>query len=130
VKIEACEGYLFRQIALVRPVVVATLGNFATKVLSGRAYGITSVHGQPHRQTVGDLSVTLYALYHPAAALYTPAMLRTLEEDFARLPAIIAASKSAVALTPADNPGERRAFAVPPPAAAVGLAPAEQLELF
>nr|MDQ3823925.1 uracil-DNA glycosylase [Actinomycetota bacterium] len=35
-EIAACEGYLFRQIELIQPTVVATLGNFATKLLSGR----------------------------------------------------------------------------------------------
>ena len=41
---------------------------------------------------MGGLSVTLYPLYHPAAALYTPAMLRTLEEDFARIPVLLAST--------------------------------------
>src|ERR671918_367945 len=45
-EISACEGHLFRQIELIRPVVVATLGNFATKLLSGRPDGITRVHGR------------------------------------------------------------------------------------
>jgi DNA polymerase len=47
------------------------------------------VHGRPQEATVGGRTLTLYPLYHPAAALYTPAMLRTLEEDFARIPALI-----------------------------------------
>ena len=45
--------------------------------------------GGPQEATVGGRTVTLYPLYHPAAALYTPAMLRTLEEDFAGIPALI-----------------------------------------
>jgi uracil-DNA glycosylase len=123
-EIEACEGYLFRQIALIRPSVVATLGNFATKLLSGKQHGITRVHGQPQTASVGGREVLLYPLYHPAAALYTPAMLRTLEEDFAGLPALIASG--------AQAPGP----AAEPPvlaAAAPATAPApadEQLGLF
>jgi hypothetical protein len=89
-EIEACEGYLFRQIALIEPRIIATLGNFATKLLTGKQYGITRLHGEAQPATVGGLAVTLYPLYHPAAALYTPAMLRTLEEDFARLPELLA----------------------------------------
>ncbi len=89
-EIEACEGHLFRQIELIQPRVVATLGNFATKLLSGKPHGITRVHGAPQDATLGGRRVTLFPLYHPAAALYTPAMLRTLEEDFARLPALLA----------------------------------------
>jgi uracil-DNA glycosylase len=88
-EIEACEGHLFRQVSLIEPKVVATLGNFATKLLSGKQLGITRVHGQEQEVTLGDRSVLLYPIYHPAAALYTPAMLKVLEEDFRRLPDLI-----------------------------------------
>jgi uracil-DNA glycosylase len=88
-EIEACESHLFRQIELIEPMVVATLGNFATKLLSGRPAGITRVHGQEQQTTLGGRSVLLYPLYHPAAALYTPAMLGVLAEDFARLPGLL-----------------------------------------
>jgi uracil-DNA glycosylase family 4 len=88
-EIEACERHLFRQIELIEPKLIATLGNFATKLLSGKQYGITRVHGRPQEATLGGRTVTLYPLYHPAAALYTPAMLKTLEEDFARIPELI-----------------------------------------
>jgi uracil-DNA glycosylase family 4 len=88
-EIESCESYLFRQIELIEPRVVATLGNFATKLLSGKPTGITRVHGSEQEVTLGGRRVLLYPLYHPAAALYTPAMLKVLEEDFARLPALM-----------------------------------------
>ena len=52
-EIEACEGHLFRQIELIRPKVVATLGNFATKLLSGKPTGITRVHGTEQEVTLG-----------------------------------------------------------------------------
>ena len=88
-EIEACESHLFRKLELIEPKVVATLGNFATKLLSGRPLGITRVHGQEQETTIGGRSVLLYPLYHPAAALYTPAMLKVLESDFARLPQLL-----------------------------------------
>ena len=88
-EIEACESHLFRQIELIQPTVVATLGNFATKLLSGRPLGITRVHGQEQEVTLGGRSVLLYPIYHPAAALYTPAMLKVLESDFARIPSLL-----------------------------------------
>jgi uracil-DNA glycosylase family 4 len=88
-EIEACEGHLFKQISLIEPKVVATLGNFATKLLSGKQLGITRVHGQPQEVTLGGRRVLLYPIYHPAAALYTPAMLKVLEEDFRRIPELI-----------------------------------------
>ena len=88
-EIESCEPHLFRQIELIEPKVIATLGNFATKLLSGRPLGITRVHGQEQELTIAGRSVLLYPLYHPAAALYTPAMLKVLESDFARIPSLI-----------------------------------------
>ncbi len=87
----ACEPYLYRQLDLVRPRVVATLGSFATALLSGRALGITRVHGQEQAVTLGGRRVTLYPLYHPSAALYTPTMLEVLERDVARLPQLLGA---------------------------------------
>jgi uracil-DNA glycosylase len=103
-EIEACESHLFRQIELIQPRVVATLGNFATKLLSGKPLGITRVHGQPQDVTLGGNSVTLFPLYHPAAALYTPSMLNVLEEDFARLPALLGAPVPEPAPSPAATP--------------------------
>jgi DNA polymerase len=88
-EIGACEPHLFRQIELIEPKLVATLGNFATKLLSGKPAGITRVHGYEQEVTLGARTVLLYPLYHPAAALYTPSMLKVLEEDFARIPAIL-----------------------------------------
>jgi uracil-DNA glycosylase len=88
-EIEACESHLFHQIELIQPKVVATLGNFATKLLSGRPTGITRVHGQEQETTLGGRRVLLYPIYHPAAALYTPRMLEVLRSDFARLPELL-----------------------------------------
>jgi uracil-DNA glycosylase len=88
-EIEACESHLFHQIELIRPHVVATLGNFATKLLSGRPAGITRVHGQEQEVELGGNRVVLYPLYHPAAALYTPKMLEVLASDFRRLPELL-----------------------------------------
>jgi uracil-DNA glycosylase len=105
-EIQSCETHLWRQIELIQPKVVATLGNFATKLLSGRPLGITRVHGQEHETTLGGLRVTLYPLYHPAAALYTPAMLKVLESDFARIPALLSRD--------ADVPPRARAIHVEP----------------
>ena len=88
-EIQACESHLWRQIELIEPRVVATLGNFATKLLSGRPTGITRVHGQEQEVTLGGRRVMLYPIYHPAAALYTPRMLEVLKDDFARLPELM-----------------------------------------
>ena len=120
-EIEACEGFLFRKIELIRPRVVATLGNFATKLLSGRPLGITRVHGREQETTLGGFRVLLYPLYHPAAALYTPAMLKVLESDFARIPELLGRS------LPPVMPAEPLLRLEPEPVAAE---PAAQLGLF
>ena len=95
-EIEACESHLFRKLELIQPKLVATLGNFATKLLSGKPTGITRVHGRPQEALVGGRRVTLYPIYHPAAALYTPAMLKTLEEDFSRIPELLSGAPGVV----------------------------------
>jgi uracil-DNA glycosylase family 4 len=91
-EIEACSDYLQRQVELIEPRVVCTLGNFSTKLLRGDPAGITRVHGRPEVRTIGRRAVRLYPLYHPAAALYTPAMLETLRADFERIPALLTES--------------------------------------
>jgi len=103
-EIAACEPHLFRQIELIEPSLVATLGNFATKLLSGRPAGITRVHGHEQEVTLGARRVLLYPLYHPAAALYTPSMLKVLESDFARIPDLLSRAAEDPAPAPADGP--------------------------
>lgn len=90
VEIDNCSGFLMQQVELIEPTVICTLGNFATKLLRGDPAGITRVHGQPEVIAIGDRAVRLYPIFHPAAALYTPRMLETLREDFARLPELLA----------------------------------------
>ena len=53
-EIEACESHLFRQVELIEPKLVGTLGNFATKLLSGKPTGITRVHGQEQQVELGE----------------------------------------------------------------------------
>ncbi|MGA0069439.1 MAG: uracil-DNA glycosylase family protein [Miltoncostaeaceae bacterium] len=103
-EIDSCRGYLEEQVALIRPRVVCTLGNFATKLLSGNPEGISKVHGQPLPVEFSGVSVTLYPVYHPAAALYTRAMLGSLQEDFARLPALVAGESPAAPAEPHPAP--------------------------
>ena len=118
-EIEACESHLFHQIELIRPTLVATLGNFATKLLSGKPTGITRVHGTPQEVTLGGNAVTLYPLYHPAAALYTRSMLSVLEEDFARIPQLLGTADAPVAFAPVEP--EPVVELIPEPAVQLGL---------
>ncbi len=84
-EIEACWPYLERQIDLIEPRVIATLGNFATKKITGSQTGITRVRGAPQVHELGGRTVFVFPLLHPAAALRTPSLVETLREDFARL---------------------------------------------
>lgn len=120
-EIEACQNHLFRQIELIQPRVVATLGNFATKLLSGNAAGITRVHGREQNVRLGSSEVLLYPIYHPAAALYTRAMLAVLEQDFARLPQLLGREPA---------PGASEAVPSPPTAQPIAAEHEAQLDLF
>ena len=90
VEIENCREYLYRQVELIQPRVICSLGNFSTKLLRDDPTGITRLHGKPEELTLGRRTVRLYPIFHPAAALYTPRMLETLRQDFARLPELLA----------------------------------------
>jgi DNA polymerase len=89
-EIEACQDYLLRQVELIEPRVICTLGNFATKLLRGDPTGITRLHGREEVRAIGRRAVRLYPIFHPAAALYTPANVEVLRADFARLPELLA----------------------------------------
>jgi uracil-DNA glycosylase family 4 len=120
-EIASCESHLFRQIELIQPRVICTLGNFATKLLSGKPDGITKVHGREQEVVLGGTRVLLFPIFHPAAALYTPRMLDVLQADFRKLPALLGRTPA-----PPEQPAARPA---PPPPAAPEPA-AVQLGLF
>src|SRR3954471_13908683 len=90
VEIERCQDYLFRTIELVQPVVICTLGNFATKLLRGDTTGIMRLHGRAEVRVVRPRAVRLFPVFHPAAALYTPSNVDVLRRDFSQLPALLA----------------------------------------
>ena len=92
-EIAECEPHLRGKIRLIEPKVICTLGNFATKLLTGRPEGITRVHGRPQEREIEGLPVVLYPLFHPAAALRTPAVKEELRVDIHRLPELIAAQR-------------------------------------
>ena len=124
-EIDACQDYLFRQLELIEPRVVCTLGNFSTKLLRGDPTGITRLHGREEIRRIGPRRVRLYPIYHPAAALYTPKMLEILREDFQRL-------RGLLALDPPDQPEPEPELPAPEPevAAAPEPEPVSQLGLF
>ena len=128
-EIEACKPYLFEQVRLIEPKVVCTLGNFATKLLTGSPVGITKVRGTPQVHELGGRTVLLLPLLHPAAALRTPSMKETLRGDLATVPGLLA-GPGPVPVPSAEEIAT--AEAAPGPAAAVEEppAPADQLDMF
>jgi DNA polymerase len=89
-EIDNCQSWLLRQVELIEPKVICTLGNFSTKLLRGEPTGITRLHGRDEERVIGLRRVRLLPLFHPAAALYTASMLETLKADFARIPDLLA----------------------------------------
>jgi len=80
--------YLVRQLDVIRPKVVVTLGRHSMEYfLPGKKIGM--IHGQPEQVIFGDTTIVVVPLYHPAAALYNGSMRTTLIEDFKKLPKII-----------------------------------------
>jgi uracil-DNA glycosylase len=119
-EIDACKPYLQRQIELIEPKVICTLGNFATKLLTRSQRGITGVHGRPQVHELGGRTVRVYPLYHPAAALRSTKTLEELREDFRGLAQLL------------EEPPPVPIGAVAPMAAVAAEAPPEppQINLF
>jgi uracil-DNA glycosylase len=84
-EIEACSPHLLGQIAIIRPQVICTLGRFATRLLAETELSMTAIHGRAKERRIAGVDVVLFPVFHPAAALYTPANRKVLEEDFAKL---------------------------------------------
>ena len=117
-EIAACEPYLDRQLALIQPSVVATLGRHSMmRYFPGER--ISRIHGQP-KVVEGR---TIVPLFHPAAALHQPALKQTELDDFARLPEILTGTGAPAADAPrprpaaaqsASDPGAAPPTSVPP----------------
>jgi uracil-DNA glycosylase family 4 len=99
-EIAACSPHLLRQIEIIRPRVICTLGRFATKLLAETELSITAIHGKAKEVELGGVQVLLFPVFHPAAALYTPANRKVLEEDFAKLKVLL--GKGVQALGPKE----------------------------
>lgn len=80
-EIEACKPFLLRQIDIIKPKVICTLGNFATRLILDKNVNISQVRGK--KIVHGNLLV--FPIFHPAAALHATTNLSSLEEDFQKL---------------------------------------------
>lgn len=88
-EITACLPWLHKQIKIIRPKIIVTLGRHAMEhFIPGKK--ISQVHGQAFRRTFPDIGPQVFfVLYHPAAALYNGSMRATLIEDFKKIPKVL-----------------------------------------
>lgn len=86
-EIAACAPFLQSQIETIQPKIIVTLGRFSmAKYFPGES--ISKIHGQARRRD----GIVVLPLYHPAAALHQPALRRMIEEDFKKIPGLLAQS--------------------------------------
>jgi len=93
-EVEACEGWLFREISLVRPRVVVTLGALALRLITGTGERLADVHGTLLHSQVRGRDVQVWPLMHPAAALHAARLKSQLLDDARGLGRLIAAPTS------------------------------------
>jgi len=85
-EIQTCTPYLDRQINIIKPKFIVTLGNYSPAYIFSKANlpfnGITQTCGKFYKATVLDMQVTVFPTFHPAAALYSAKYKETLQKDF------------------------------------------------
>lgn len=89
--------YLIEQIKIIKPKIIATLGNYSTKFVLAdfkvegmkSIGGVSFLHGKPVDKEIDGLSFKVVPLYHPAAMLYKPTLRADLEKDFLEMGKII-----------------------------------------
>lgn len=122
-ELEACAIYLNRQIEVINPMVIVTLGRFSMAKFLGNNVKISLVHGQA-KKVKGRMII---AMYHPAAALHQPSLKSTVISDFAMLPEFIKQMDS-------ENGGSKKKVTHPLPVEIFeednSKPPASQLSLF
>jgi len=88
-EIETCTPYLNRQIGIIQPKLIVTLGNHSTAYVLSKAqlpfHSITQARGKVYETTILGLKVAVFPTFHPAAALYSVRYEKQLEEDFQRM---------------------------------------------
>ncbi len=105
-EIAACRQYLRFQIEQIKPRLICTLGNHATKTLLATTTGITALHGKKFTRD----GVVFVPLYHPAAALHKPPLRSDLIADFEKLSAYLQEMAAADPLPPEQAPEQLGLF--------------------
>lgn len=87
-EITACTPFLKKQLLVIKPKVVITLGRFAMNYFIPDVY-ISRVHGRPVKVSWEGLELLIIPMYHPAAAFRRGEVMKDLREDFLKIPGII-----------------------------------------
>jgi DNA polymerase len=98
-EVDTCKPFLLRQIDLIQPKLVCTLGNWATQTILEKKVGITKVRGHAIRLD----KFVVFPLLHPAAALHQGNLLVPLREDFKKLKAYLDRMSQPAETTPAST---------------------------
>lgn len=93
-EVESCEGWLFREIALVQPKLVVTLGQLALRLVTGRQERLGEVHGRVLHAQVQGRDLVVWPLFHPAAALHVPALVEQLRADCRALGSVLRGARA------------------------------------
>jgi len=98
-EIKTCTPYLDKQVEIIKPKVVVTLGSFSTAYVFQKANlpftSITQVHGKPCKANILNRKVTIFPTFHPAAALYNARFKERLTKDFQYLKIVLRKSEYA-----------------------------------
>ncbi len=98
-EIQACNDYLDRQIAALRPQVVVTLGRYSMTKFFG-SEKISAIHGRARKKD-GYICI---AMYHPAAGLHQASLKNVIREDFKKIPLVVAEAQRLATEGPATTP--------------------------
>ncbi len=107
-EMEACAGYLDRQVGAIKPRLIVTLGRYSMGKFFAAGKGIRELHGT----TCVKNGTLCYAMYHPAAALHQPALRRTIEQDMLKVPGLLAVPSSPAETEepPVEKPSQLNLF--------------------
>lgn len=88
-EIEFFQHFLDRQIEIIAPEYIVTLGRFSMYKFLGEGVSISRIHGQPRTINWEGKQVTIYPMYHPAAALRQGSVMSDFEEDFNKFRSLV-----------------------------------------
>jgi DNA polymerase len=106
-EISNCRGWLEKQIELIAPRMIVSLGRFSMAMFfPGKT--ISKIHGMAQKRG----NIIYYAMYHPAAALHQHGLRREIEADMQKIPLLLAQAKTMPATEPSLQPAQLKMFEV------------------